>query len=555
MTRFDQDLFISYAHIDNQSLSAEQDGWISRFHLSLAAMLSMRLGKKVRIWRDDKLQGNDVFAEEIVEQFGRTAVLVSVLTPRYLKSRWCTREVSEFCALAESSGGVIVDNKARVFKVLKTPVDSEDPLPPLLQSLLGYEFFTMDDGAPLELDALYGESFAQDYHRKVNKLAFEIAGLLTMLEEAGEPPLAPAASDEERVADADPARRAVRSSVGPLVSSAGPGGRCVYLADCSFDRKEEREILQAELSRLGHQVLPDRHLPRDEEECVAAIAAALERADLAVHLIGAHAGAVADGPSGKPLVVLQNELAAARSERAGLKRVIWLPQGTVTSEPGQQAFLRALHDQAQAQCGADLLTGGLESLREAVFAALEDAGPSPQAGAGASASTGPSTDAADDEASVASGASGSALPDGETSERRSMHLLCTKADRKATVPLRRALKARGIDVTLPAFEGPATEVREANRQLLMHCEAVVLYYGHGDEAWKRTVDTELLKLPAYRSGADIPTVHTYLAAPTTPDKEDLVDMDEPNLVDALDGFDEHLVDAVLSVESAESSAA
>jgi len=51
MRRFDQDLFISHAHIDNQSLSAEREGWVSRFHLSLAAMLSMRLGKKARIWR------------------------------------------------------------------------------------------------------------------------------------------------------------------------------------------------------------------------------------------------------------------------------------------------------------------------------------------------------------------------------------------------------------------------------------------------------------------------------------------------------------------------
>ena len=47
---------------------------------------------------------------------------------------------------------------------------------------------------------------------------------------------------------------------------------------------------------------------------------------------------------------------------------------------------------------------------------------------------------------------------------------------------------------------------------------------------KRTADTELLKLPAYRPDADTPMVHTYLAAPTTPDEEDLVDMDEPTIL-------------------------
>ena len=69
MECFDKHLFISYAHIDNQPLTPEQKGWISRFHATLEALLSMRLGQAAKIWRDDKLQGNDVFAEEIVDQF------------------------------------------------------------------------------------------------------------------------------------------------------------------------------------------------------------------------------------------------------------------------------------------------------------------------------------------------------------------------------------------------------------------------------------------------------------------------------------------------------
>ncbi len=97
MGSFNKDLFISYAHIDNKPLTPGQQGWISRFHASLEALLSMRLGHTAKIWRDDKLQGNDVFADEIISQFTQTAVLVSILTPRYLNSDWCTREAREFC--------------------------------------------------------------------------------------------------------------------------------------------------------------------------------------------------------------------------------------------------------------------------------------------------------------------------------------------------------------------------------------------------------------------------------------------------------------------------
>jgi hypothetical protein len=76
----------------------------------------MRLGRKAEIWRDQKLSGNDVFASEIVQQFPKTAVMISVLTPRYVESDWCTRELRELCDVAERSGGLTLDNKSRVVK-------------------------------------------------------------------------------------------------------------------------------------------------------------------------------------------------------------------------------------------------------------------------------------------------------------------------------------------------------------------------------------------------------------------------------------------------------
>ena len=64
MMPFAKHLFISYAHIDNRPLTSEQKGWITRFHESLDSLLSTRMGGKARIWRDEKLQGNDIFADE-----------------------------------------------------------------------------------------------------------------------------------------------------------------------------------------------------------------------------------------------------------------------------------------------------------------------------------------------------------------------------------------------------------------------------------------------------------------------------------------------------------
>lgn len=480
MARFETDLFISYAHIDDQPLSPEQKGWITRFHASLEALLSMRLGRAARIWRDLKLHGNDVFGDEIVDQFTNAAVLVSVITPRYLKSDWCTKEIREFCELAEKSGGVVVANKARVFKVLKTPVETQESLPSVVKDLLGYEFFRVEGDTPLELDPAYGETFGQDYNRKVGQLAWDVKELIEDLVAT-----APAGGNG---AGEEPATRPV-----------------VYLAECSYDRKQDREALDGELRRLGYGVLPDRELPRDEPGYVDAVERLLDECQLAVHLIGASYGAVPDGPSQKSIVEVQNDLALRQSKDAALERVIWLPEGTESDQAPQKSFLDALHTEAEAQFGADVITGDFEALKSAVFAGLKRL----------------------EEAGQDHGA--------RHVENRSklIYLICTDKDRPATVPVRKFLQERGLEVALPAFDGDAAAIHEVHTQSLADCDGVLLFYGAGDEAWKRAMDNELRKLPAYRSGKPLLASVTYLADPKTADKQDLIDFGGPHLLDGM----------------------
>ena len=488
--RFEKDLFISYAHIDNEPLTPEQQGWITRFHATLEALLSMRMGGKARIWRDNKLQGNDVFADEIVEQFSETAVLVSVLTPRYLNSDWCTREVAEFCKRAEKSGGMVVENKARVFKVLKAPVDTQEPLPQVVKDVLGYDFFMIEDGAPLELDSAYGEKFAQDYNRKVGKLAWDIAQLLKRLQTG--------TGDNGH-------------------DKQGPPKPTVYLAECSYDRKQAREILEGELKRHGYTVLPDQELPRDEAEYLAAVERLLNRSQLSIHLVGETYGGVPDGPSQKSEVVLQNELASKQSKSHELKRVIWVPEGTHSQQAQQQAFIDSLHQDAEAQIGADLITADIEGLKTSIYAILTKLEkPKPELPA--------------EQAAAAE-------------QAKLIYLICNEKDRKATVPVRKFCRGLGFEVAIPAFEGDATAVREAHQQLLANADVVILFYGAGDEAWKRTVDNELKKMPGYRSGKPLLASYTYLADPKTTDKEDLIDMEEPNLINGLGDFSDTMMTA------------
>ena len=37
-------------------------------------------------------------------------------------------------------------------------------------------------------------------------------------------------------------------------------------------------------------------------------------------------------------------------------------------------------------------------------------------------------------------------------------------------------------------------MRQANQDILARCDAVILFYGAGNKAWKRTVENDLMKI-------------------------------------------------------------
>lgn len=476
---FDQDAFISYAHIDNEPLTPGQKGWVTQFHATLQAMLSQRLGEKARIWRDDKLDGNDVFADEIVDQFAKTALLVSILSPRYVRSEWCTRELRKFCEAAARTGGVTIGNKSRVFKVIKTPFETGAPLPEPVQRTLGYEFYALDNGDPKELDPAFGDEARQQFLSKLSSLAWELAKSLQQL------------TQSERAGGAD---------------STGPARIAVFLADCGRDQRDAREQLATELRMHGHEVLPALQLPLTEDALVPELKAQLKRCALAIHLVGASVGPVPDGPSGRSLVMLENQLAAECCRQGALRRIVWLPEGVTGERAEQQAFIDAMQSDAALQYGADLLRGDIEAVKGAMHLTLRRL-----------------------ERATAPAA---AAPVGQ----QVVHVLMNEADRAASVPLLKLLRAQGIQVTIPVFVGDAGALREANAELLSGCDALILFYGAGDEVWKFHQQSELRKQGAAGSAGRRGSEWICLVPPSTADKQLLQQLGEPNLIDALAGL-------------------
>jgi len=504
MDRFPEHVFISYAHRDNQPISNDK-GWVTQFDEALRTYLGQRLGVDPVVWRDaGNLQGNSALTPEIKEGLASSALLITVLSPSYVNSEWCRRELEEFCEHAELSGGLLVDHKkSRVFKVVKLPPESLDILPNSLRDVLDYQFYrkAKDGGDSFELDPARGEEDRQLFVQAVARVAADAARLIKDLKTSPVPEVTAAATRE----------------LAPLTAKDIPIR--IFLADCTSDRREEKERLLADLKLSGYTVLPDRALPVDSEaEYCEAVLCMLQSCHVSIHLVGSRYGTVpdAEGPSQKSVVALQNEIAAECSVSGALRRVIWLPADTQPQSERQRSFIDLLHHDASAQAGADLVSGDFEELRTTVHRLIKSR----------------------QEALAAPPRVAQELKEPSI---RMGYLVCTEDDLKSTLPLRKWLKQQGIELELPLFKGDAQALRNSNQDLIRRCSGLLLFYGAGEEAWFRAVRSDHRKISTYRVGLPPVPRYIYLAEPDNPMKQDLVDMEEPGLIDGRMGFNASLL--------------
>lgn len=469
---FEQDIFISYAHDDDLPLMEGDKGWVSEFHQTLEALVRQISGDDIHIWRDPKLQGNDFFADTLEDALPRTAVLVSIVSPRYLKSEWCLRELTCFYKGTESSGGLRVADKSRIFKVVKTQIPREQQPTPLSE-LLGYEFYRIDpaSGKPVEFRKELGPEAQQSYIAKLYDTAYEITDLLVKMRDSD-------AENEQKT---------------PLAT--------VYLAETTSDLRDERDRIKNELRQQGYTVLPDEPLPLNGEGFSAAVANHLEHSALSIHLIGGKPGMVPEDER-RSAVRLQNDVAARFSADRGLRRIIWIKPDTAANGEGRGKLIEVLEVNAQAQQGADLLKSGVEELKNVINDRLHQM-------------------QREEEQKHTRSVNEKADVDADFSEDEALtaYLICDQCDFDATQPLADYLYDQGFELLYPVFEGDESEIREDHLDKLASCDVSIFYCGQATDLWLSSKLRDLRKLAGYREGKSRRVTAVCLASPLAPWKQ------------------------------------
>lgn len=526
------DLFISYAHIDDLNPFGEEKGWIDLLHERLSVLLAQALGYEPRIWRDGhRLQGNDELSGAIGAGVTRSLLLVPVISPRYVQSDWCNREMEAFHT-AQAQQGPLPGSPAfrsRVFKVVKTPLPAHlvEREPHQIRNLIGYQFFGEDESSGVLTEFSPAPNDKQ-YWRTLNRLVSDIKQTLIELKHS------PAAHTPLPAPQTVPSpNSATTTPMTPATNGTnGTPAKFVYLAETTGDLAREREDVRDELRQRGYGVLPEQKLPLEELRRVEeAVRADLARCDLSVHMVGPRYGSTPeDDPAS--IVQVQERLAAEHgAAHANFQRLLWTPPGLGTpmlevTDARQKSFVETLHGALTA--GAELLQTTLEDLKTRAvekLTALEKA----QAAASTSAASHKRT------------------------KLKRVYLICENRDRAFVRPIKQYLFKEKFEViTWLEGETGAERLAEYHRKNLRECDAALIYFGSGDEPWVRKNLEDLEKAYGYGRDDDWAASAVYVGQPPNEQKEDFLTHMVPYVIHNLSGFTpEDLQEFVRAVREAE----
>jgi TIR domain len=493
---FEYDVFISYAHNDDQPVLGEK--WVTELDNELRTLVLEYLGQEPAFWRDPDIRNNEDYREKIAARLAKTATLLTVVSESFFERPWCQLELEEFCRNAESRLGLRVGEKVRIFKVFKSEINRQT-FPKHFEGTERYVFYGK---VPDESDKgihTYRPSFGGQqrrlYYFALDELAKDIVATLRLIREVtaqgGTAPTTPAT---------------VQSGVKPAT---------VYLAETTEDQETARSSIKKELQDRNITVFPQGDLPYRGSQFEPQVREYLQKADLSVHIFGKDAGFVPEGRQ-RPHTWLQHDLALERGADQDFRRILWWPSALESPEPRQTEYLQSLQNDVSVQRGAEILRDRLEELKTEMLNLLERIKkrkeerlkpPAPTPVAVAAGATPAAASAAAPAVATVSG------------EPLTIYLIGDAQDVQSPVfqALQNYLLDQGHEPRIAPVCDNAKEARKNHEMLLQYSDAYLIYFGAGSGQWLQTKLNDFMRLSSKRK-TPLMGKATYIAPPLTDEK-------------------------------------
>jgi hypothetical protein len=484
---FNNDIFISYSHIDDQAVDGP--GWVTDFHRRLAIEVEEELGAKVQIWRDKRITGATDFTKDLDKQVRGSAMLLAILSPGYVNSRWCDWELTGFAG-SRRVGDLWVDTKCRAIKIFKRPVDVSGLR--VLAETEGMKFFDVDPANDVSYEM---ETSAALFKQRLTELGHDIGDVL----------------------------RAMRKA------------RTVFLGAASPSLRDQRERVREELKGRNYRVITAPDVPLDDLQ--RGVRGAVRESTLSVLFYDRSAPA---GHSAEHLAALERSVAMDQQAR---QVIVVRGQPDPSSQPWDEPEA-AGRGSAKVEW---LIEPQVHTLYHTVLQMLEaqpaTTSPEPEP---------PPPNASPPQPDLLAGL---ALPpvDGTGSrEFVRLYLVCADSDHPLNKDnrarqLRDYLHGLGFEVKLPLADQKDAdyardnrdnkEYRKDNKNKLMQCDGVLLYWGTGGQAWFDGRLDELMQARGWRKGREFIALGAYVAEPKSPVKQNYETREVDELIKQFDILD------------------
>jgi hypothetical protein len=471
---YENDVFISYAHADNDPIVPGNPGWVDFFEDLLRKRVKVRLRGEIQFFRDQQLRLYRKFSDQLADKLASSAVLICIPSPNYVESDWCLWELEQFYKRTGSG---------RIIKVVKTHFD-EQSLKPSARSLLKQiehvldsRFYTRNESTGF-IEDLLPEINPEHMLICLQKIEVIAQNLVELFKKLSSAPTNSAPSSATS-ATAQHAEQAAEASTAPQIA--------VYLAEPAKGLEAEYNSIKSELLQFNYRVLPDQPLPLDAEDLASTVRRHLQEARLFVHLIGAKYGVRPDGDD-RSVPHIQYDLAAELDTQ---RQIVWLPTDLTPENKNQEEFVARIKNHSpnywQTKL-ADLQTEIQKQLQPPAANGWEE----------------------DDEGDPVN-----------------VCLYCHEEDMNSIRQLYSHLKIKEMfKVKLPLKEAPSLQ---AHKQLLQASDAVLLYYGASDEEWFANIWKQIRRYLSTGRTKPLLAQAIYTGPPPSIEK-DLLVSDDPVVI-------------------------
>jgi limonene-1,2-epoxide hydrolase len=313
LSPFKYDIFISYAHVNDQLPPDGGPRWVTFFEQYLNDALAQEFGRNgaVAVWRDmRKMGGNTYFDDAIKDAINDSAIFMALLSNGYVSQEsYCPRELEWFYSKAERDDyGVRIGHLSRLFNIRLQNIPPQQ-WPTQLAGRAGFKFH--DDRA-VSQSLRPGEEFRTQFREMFDELVPTLRTFKTLLEQT------PKESVEgERVR------------------------RTVFLAHTEGRMIDIRSRVAEELTKKGVEIITDIPEPWEDKEHEKAVLSALDKSDLAVHMF--------DDAPGRKIKNAPEKFYSTEQVRLSLlhakSQLIWVPDAIdmeTIENVGHQQFLESL---------------------------------------------------------------------------------------------------------------------------------------------------------------------------------------------------------------------